>query len=70
MLDKISSVYNLQSYPDDDGEQGPAAGGQADVGVQQELVQVGVWEQRQLGQHGGHLQVNVVGLQEKRMRHM
>lgn len=64
--DEITSVGSKEdSYPDDDREQRPAARGQVDVRVQQVLVQVGVWQQRQLGQHSGHLQVDIVGLEDR-----
>lgn len=49
-------------YPDEDGEERAAAGGQVEVGVQQVLVEVGVGEGGQVGQHRGHLQVQAVGL--------
>lgn len=47
-ISRLKLMYETQtgdaaSYPDDDGEQRPAAGGQVDVGIQQVLVQVGVW---------------------------
>lgn len=53
------------SYPDNDGEERPAAGGQVDVRIQEVLVQVRVGQQRQLGQNSRHLQVHVIRLQDR-----
>lgn len=50
------------NYPDEDGEERAAARGQVEVGIQQVLVEVGVGEGSQVGQHRGHLQVQAVGL--------
>lgn len=62
--DDASPERHRDSYPDDDGEEGPAAGGQVDVGVQEVLVQVRVGQQGQFGQNGRHLQVHVIRLQD------
>lgn len=58
-------MNSIDTYPDNDGEQRPAARGQVDVRIQQVLVQVGVRQQRQFGQNSRHLKVNVIRLQNR-----
>lgn len=57
-------------YPDDDREQRPASRGQVDIGVQQVFIQVRVWQQRQFGQHSSHLQVDIIGLEDREERRL
>lgn len=59
----VTAANTSPPYPDDDREQRPTPGGQVDIRVQQVFVQVRMRQQRQLGEHGGHLQVHVVGLE-------
>lgn len=59
-------MMRRDAHPDNDGEEGPAAGGQVDVRIQEVLVQVRVGQQREFGQNSRHLQVHVIRLQDRR----
>jgi hypothetical protein len=52
------------THPDEHREQGAGSRGQDDVGVQQVLMEVGVREHGQPGQHRCHLEVQLIGLRE------
>ena len=53
----------VSRYPDEDREERACIGGQADVGVQEVLVEEGVGEHAQPGQHRRHLQVQLIRLE-------
>lgn len=40
--DALNPQHEVPNHPDDDGEEGPAAGAQVDVGIQQVLMNVWV----------------------------